>query len=122
MTETIQAVLAPLSAFWVVMEGVMKASNFVNIMRDTIISGVQSGTQLTLHHRKAIFVDWCLSMLGFVISNLLLSGVIFSFAKLVPSVATGIYGVFLITFLGAILFIICGISDYKAIKHVLSAR
>lgn len=122
MHETIQAVLAPLASFWVVLEGYMKATSFVNNMRETIITGVIGSTQLTIEHRKAIFVDWCLSMIGFMISNTLFAWVIASLAKLVPKGAEGIYGVALITFLGVLLFLVCGISDFRAIRYALKCE
>ena len=119
MNETIQIVLAPLAAFWVAMEGFNKTATFVNGMRDTIMSGVMGSTQLTLHHRQAMFVDWRLSIIGFIVADIIFSAIIFSLAGIAQKVAIGIYGVALSTFLGAILFIICGISDYRAIKHTL---
>jgi hypothetical protein len=117
--EKIQIVLAPLASFWLAMEGFMKATTFMNGMRETIISGVIGDHKLTIFHRETIFVDWCLSMIGFIISNTMLSIVIFLLSELVDGAQFAILAVALTTFLGAILFMICGISDYRAISRTL---
>jgi len=120
VTNAVEVVLAPLAAFWVLLDGMMKMVTFVNGMRDVIITGVKDGVELSNNHRRAIFTDWKLSMVGFVGTDVLLSGVVFSLAKLVPDVRWGIYAVSLAVLIGAILFVFCGVSDYKAINSALS--
>ena len=118
--SAVEVVLAPLAAFWVSLDGMMKMVTFVNGMRDVIIAGVKDGIELSINHRRAIFTDWKLSMVGFVGTDVLLSGVVFSLAELVPDVRWGIYAVSLAVLIGAILFVLCGASDYKAINSALS--
>jgi hypothetical protein len=119
MNETIQAALAPLAAFWIALEGFIKAANFVNGMRDTIILGVLGTSQLSFHHRQAIFTDWQLSVVGFISAGIMFSFIVFSLSGLAPRATIGIYAVALNTFLGAVLFLICSVSDYRAIRHAL---
>ena len=120
MNEAIQAALAPLAAFWIALDGVIKMTKFVNDMRETIIFGVRDKAELSLHHRQAMFVDWKLSMVSFVGATFFFSGIVFSLADIVPKASIGIYGVSLSVLLGSVLFTICGVSDYRAIKLALN--
>jgi hypothetical protein len=58
-------------------------------------------------------------MIGFIISNVMLSKVIFLLSILVPDAQFAIQAVALTTFLGVILFMICEISDCRTISRTL---
>lgn len=119
MNDQIQAALAPLGAFWIALEAMMKIASFVNAMRDTIMIGELNKTPLTLQHRQAIFVDWQLTMVGFILADAVFSFVLYSLADVVSQAKIAMYGVAFTTFIGAIIFTACGIFDYKAIKRTL---
>ncbi|MGZ5006784.1 MAG: hypothetical protein ACXWFI_02870 [Methylobacter sp.] len=119
MNDAIQAALAPLAAFWIALDGITKMTQFVNGMREVIIMGVKDEIVLSLNHRKAMFYDWKLTMIGFIGATFMFSGVVFSLADLATQAAIGIYAVSVGICLGAVLFVLCGISDYRAISLAL---
>jgi len=120
----IGTVLAPLAAFWVALEGFMKAATFANGMRDTIISGVQGTSKLTLAHRKTMFLDWRASMMAFILAAFMFAFIVVLLAlDLDPNESYaryGVYGVVAFTSLGGILFAITGFFDYRTISESLA--
>src|SRR6266446_2849446 len=75
--DTIQSALLPLGAFWITFSALQSAASFVNEMRETIVTGYKGNQVLTVRHRKAMFFDWRLAMVGTIIAAFTFSGLIF---------------------------------------------
>ena len=122
--DILQSAFLPLGAFWIALQTITSSVTFVNGMRETIVTGQYDGNPLSVRHRYAIRYDWILSMCGITLMLLTFSVVIFWLAYSQAfttgeeiSVAMIIVGV--ATFFGGILFILCGISDYRLIQWTL---
>lgn len=118
-----QVAVLPLGAFWAIFNSLISAGKFINEMRETVITGIKENCTLTPEHRKAIFLDWRLSMIGVVTGNFTYSFITFWIAfhlkGQVDYVWFPIMIVGIITLFGAFLFIICGISDWNLIQKIL---
>ena len=120
--DTLQSAFLPLGAFWVAFQAIQGSTSFVNGMRETIVTGQLNGVSLTIRHRHAIRFDWLLSMCSTVFALFLFSGVIFWLAlhtQAPLNVSPAMIAVGVSTFLGGLLFTICGISDYRLIQFTL---
>jgi hypothetical protein len=125
MSDLIQGALAPLAAFWVALDGFMKAATFANGIRDTIIIGAKDGEKLTLEHRTAMCLDWSVSTAALVVASFLFSAIVYHLGVgLVRSssrkdTAYGAYAIAAFTLLGGVLFMVSGISDFLTIRGSL---
>jgi len=120
------AVFLPLAGFWVVFDSLNKATQFVNSLRDTIVTGVSGGTKLSTEHKKALLYDWRLSMMGTVFACFLFASIlIFIGEHLFWDVATRgaaamLFGTSSFPFFSGIFFVLCGISDQKLILKTIA--
>jgi len=76
----LEAVVLPLATFWVVVSTMQSAATFVNGLREQVVTGGNERCAYTLAHRKALYLDWQLSMLGTIAAAFGFSGLIVAVA------------------------------------------
>lgn len=130
--DIIQVAFLPLGAFWIALKTLLDTAGFANNMRELIVTGYQGTNQLGLKHRKAIFVDWCLTMMGAIVAAFVFSVLMILIANYITIDSTvsnasnlekASYALVLVgitVFLCGVFFIICGVSDFKLIHATLS--
>lgn len=123
--EDLEMFLLPLAGFWAIFDSLSKAIESVNRMRETILIGQMDGKRLTLEHRKAMFLDWCLTMTGVIGASVLFSGIVFWIQHHVKThphvseISTLLVCVALFPLISAFFFVVCGVSDFKLIHKTL---
>ena len=122
--STLEYYFLPLGAFWVAIQTILGSIAFVNNMRETIVTGQYDGVPLTIRHRYAMRFDWTLSMIGLISGLFMFSIVIFWLAYAQANALGGKISVAMLivgiaTFLGGVLFVLCGISDHRLMQFVL---
>jgi hypothetical protein len=120
--ETLGLSLIPLAVFWASFNSLIKAAEFVNSIRDDILSGMKNGSILSIKAKQAMLFDWILAMIGTVVTSVTFALVILWMGDYVsendfPDVGLAISSQAVVPVLGTFLFILCGISDYKAMRH-----
>jgi hypothetical protein len=112
-----------LGGFWAATKSLLDASAFVNDLRDTVTMGVKGHHSLSLRHRKALRLDWLLTMFGAVAFPLAFSGILFAVAGSVDEkqelVHAVLHVVAYIPLIGSLLFVICGISDWRLMSDAI---
>ena len=122
--SVLESYFLPLGAFWVAIQTILGSITFVNSMRETIVTGQYDGAPLTIRHRYAMRFDWILSMIGLISALFMFSIVIFWLAYAQANTFGGEISVAMVivgitTFIGGILFVLCGISDHRLMQFVL---
>lgn len=105
---------------------IFASAAFVNKMRETVVSGCDGAVRLSLDHRRAIFVDWCLCMVATIVVCCLFAAILFVVGFSVGQ-NTGddrvlAYGLVLVgsyPAICAVLFVGCGIMDVRLIRRAL---
>jgi hypothetical protein len=121
------AVFLPLAGFWVVFDSLNKATQFVNSLRDTIVTGVSGGTELSTEHKRALLYDWRLSMVGTVFACFLFAGILIFigehlyWAAATKGAAEMLFGTSSFPFFSGVFFVLCGVSDQKLILKTIAA-
>ena len=113
-----------LAGFWAATKSMLDASFFVNNLRDTVVIGFKDGHTLSMAHRRALRLDWLLTMTGAVGFPLAFSGILFLVAARVDGNVEGLVHFVLqvvafVPLLGSALFVICGISDWRLMRKAL---
>lgn len=112
-----------LVGFWAATKSLLDASAFVNDLRDTVTIGVKGDQSLSLAHRKALRLDWLLTMFGAVGFPLAFSGILFAVAASVDEALKLVHAVLhivaYIPLIGSLLFVICGISDWRLMNDAI---
>src|SRR5687768_17441824 len=122
---TLEAAVLPLATFWVIVSTIQSAATFVNNMREQVVTGGSERCSFTLAHRRALFLDWKLSMLGTIASAFGFAGLIVVVAQQLSKMpgATAVvsifYAVAAFPALGGLLFIVCAVSDIKLMNRAL---
>lgn len=125
--EQIALALAPLAAFWVAFQCLWSAAKFVNDMRETIVIGRLNSEPLDLHHRRTIYFDWKLTMMGTITAAVMFGGITFWIGLLFTRAADTLLhevGILLLCvsafpWLVALCYIVCGVSDSRLISSAL---
>lgn len=112
----IKDAFSPLFAYWVATEGFVNMANFVNSMRDSVISARLNGQVISHLHRETIRVDWTLTMFGFIFASLGFSAVLWLLTPTTASASVATRAASVVTFLGSILFAACALSDARAMR------
>ena len=110
--------IAPLAAFWVALDGFLKIAAFTNGLRDSILSGKIGANDITLAHKRVLYIDWKLTMAGYTKTVVVFGFILLRLAELTGS-KVSIQGLAFTVFVGAILFVICGIHDSQAIRQCI---
>jgi hypothetical protein len=124
--DGLQLAVLPLAAFWVIFKTLVDAADFVNKMRDKVVSGMDGGNRLDLRHRKAMRTDWIFSVSFTVLSTFLFSGLIFWIAAYIhndPKTAPATFVICLVAcfpLLAGVLFIVVGVSDMRLMNTALA--
>jgi hypothetical protein len=112
-----------LAGFWAATKSLLDASAFVNDLRDTVTMGVKGHQSLSLMHRKALRLDWVLTMFGAVGFPIAFSGILFAVAASVDKdevlVHAVLHVVAYIPLIGSLLFAVCGISDWRLMNNAI---
>lgn len=112
-----------LAGFWAATKSLLDASAFVNDLRDTVTMGVKGHHSLSLMHRKALRLDWLLTMFGAVGFPVAFSGILFAVAGSVDEKEVLVHAVLRIVayipLIGSVLFAICGISDWRLMNDAI---
>ena len=116
----------PLASFWAAFNSLIKAADFVNGIRDVVITGSKNQVTLTPRLRKAMLFDWFLSMFGTIFTCVAFSAIIAWMGFYIDD-KTGETAVAQIMWLvaafpgaGGLLFVLCGISDFRAMTHAIN--
>lgn len=123
----VETAVLPLATFWVIVSTLQSAATFVNTMREQVVSGGSDRRLFTLAHRRAIYLDWQLSMLGTIAAAFGFAGLVFAIAHRLEHVPGGatmepiLWVVALFPLLGGALFIVCGISDRRLMRMALES-
>lgn len=128
-TNLIQLAVLPLASFWAMFTSLISAAKFVNDIRDTIISGQKDKCDMSIEHRRGLFMDWLLSMIGIIVGCIGFATVTYwmgtyierNVTKELAEVALALKLVAMLPAIGAVLFIACGITDTKLIVKALKA-
>jgi hypothetical protein len=121
--QQITQLLTPVAGLWVVHNAMIVSAKFVNNMRETIATGYYEDRILSVDHKRAMLIDWTLSMGGLVATCFLFSGILLSACVWVPMepflkwsiIAIGVYPI-----LGALLFGVCAVWDYKLMRKKIN--
>ncbi|MFM9046970.1 MAG: hypothetical protein ACKOOH_04830 [Cyanobium sp.] len=113
--------IAPLAAFWVALDGFLKIAAFTNGLRDSILSGKIGSNDITLAHKRVLYIDWKLTMAGYTGTVVVFGFILLGLAGLTGS-KVPIQGLAFTVFVGAILFVICGIHDSRAIQQCITRQ
>ncbi len=122
--ESFGVSLIPLASFWALFNSLLKAAEFVNSIRDCVISGKKNNGILSENARRAMLSDWKLTMIGVVSSCigfaaiLLCMGLYLYFSDWdYKSVGMVLALISIAPCFGSILFTLCGMSDLRAMKQ-----
>jgi hypothetical protein len=77
--------LAPLAAFWVALDGFLKIAAFTNGLRDSILSGKIGANDITLAHKRVLYIDWKLTMAGYTGTVVVFGFILLRLAELTGS-------------------------------------
>ncbi len=124
--DGLQLAILPLAAFWLTFKALFDAADFVNKMRDKIVSGMDGSNPIGLQHRKTMRIDWYCCVVFTALAAFLFSGLIFwiavyihSDARTAPaSTVVGLVAFF--PFVAAILFLGCLFSDGRLMNKALA--
>lgn len=128
MSDGISLSVIPIATFWAAFNSLFRAAEFVNGIRDTVIIGKKDNVILSESLRNAMLFDWVLSMVGAIALSLLFAAVIIwmGFYILNMSETSQIaYALWMIgsaPILGAVLFVCCGISDFRAMRQAIQIK
>ena len=99
----------------------LKIAAFTNGLRDSILSGKIGANDITLAHKRVLYIDWKLTMAGYTGTVVVFGFILLRLAELTGS-KVSIQGLALSVFVGAILFVICGIHDSRAIQQCITRQ
>jgi hypothetical protein len=116
-----------LAGIWAATSSMLTASAFVNDLRDTVVIGIKNDERLSPMHRRVLVYDWLLTMSGAVAFPLMYS------AFLIVVVLAGgpgaprpfqivLLGVAVVPALGSLLFLLCGIADWRLMRSAMSSK
>ncbi len=117
--------LIPLASFWATFNSLLSAAQFVNEIRDTVISGVKNSAVLSKEVRLSMKYDWILAMIGTIGAALLFAGLLIWmgwYIRIVTSswpVTGAVWAVASYPIIGSVLFFLCGRSDIKAMNQAI---
>jgi hypothetical protein len=116
-----------LAGFWAATTSMLNASKFVNDLRDTVVIGRKDGKDLLLPHRRVLAYDWLLTMSGAVAFPLMYSVflmvVVFAGGQGGnPPIQIALYGIACVPALGSLLFLLCGIADWRLMRSAMSSN
>jgi len=123
----------PLASFWAMYNSLLSASEFVNNLRDAVLSGRLGGNGISPSHRRVLFWDWILCMIGTGSACLAFAGIIaFSgyFAcqsgvlgkagdEIPLLMSRALYVTAGTPIIGFGILIACGVSDYRHMKEAM---
>lgn len=128
MKEVLELAFLPLASFWVMHSSLLGASKFLNDIRDTVITGVKNGVEISYDHRKVLLWDWKLSLFGTFsacgVFFLLIFWAGFYVLRKRDFPSHGELGHVLILtsftpIIGGLLFYLCGVSDARLMEDSL---
>jgi hypothetical protein len=113
-----------LAGIWAATKAMLEATAFVNALRDTVVIGRKDGETLTHSHRRTLRNDWLLTMIGAVLFPIMYSAflfvIIFAGTADVPMPFRLVLGgVACIPIFGSVLFVICGVGDWRLMQQAL---
>jgi hypothetical protein len=116
-----------LAGIWAATKAMLDATAFVNALRDTVVIGRKDGETLTHSHRRTLRNDWLLTMIGAVLFPAMYSAFLFVItfagtADLAVPFQFVLGGVACIPLIGSVLFVICGVGDWRLMQQALEKR
>jgi hypothetical protein len=76
MEQLLTQFITPVVGLWAVHNVILASAEFVNKMRETVISGMRDNNKITPDHRRAILIDWSLSMIAVIGVCIIFSGIL----------------------------------------------
>jgi hypothetical protein len=123
--DGLQNILGPLASLWAVHNAIFYSAEFVNRMREIVITGVDGPAHLTTRHRQAILIDWVLCMSATILVSMLFASILIGVAHnmppvpSVPSVSWALYLVAGYPAICSLLFIACSVMDIRLMREAL---
>ena len=116
--------IIPLAAFWAAFNSIIKAAEFVNAIRDAVLSGTKDGAVLSRRAREAMLFDWQLAMTGIIASSSAFAFIMlwmgyYIFQSIDNHVGAVVGLTAIVPLFGTVLFILCGFSDRRAMRGEL---
>ncbi|HVT60343.1 MAG TPA: hypothetical protein VHR45_18365 [Thermoanaerobaculia bacterium] len=119
--------IAILAGVWANWNSVIQAARFVNDLRESVVTGQKGNRHLTLDHRRAMRFDWLLTMAGAiavsVVFGVILLGIVLASVPASDRILKGVLLLLGLTpILGAVLFVLCGVNDWRLMGKALAAH
>ena len=122
--ESNQLALVMVAGIWAALNTLVSAYKVINDKRDVIISGKFEGEDISLEHRRLMFVnDWIPLKFGIAIASLIFAFALFSIPYLTDDPNPWLVTLSILATLGPfgsfLAFSILGFRDYKFIQRAL---
>jgi len=122
--EAIVPLITPIGGLWVIHSTIFSSAEFVNKMRETVVTGLYDGHHISSPHRKAMLVDWVLCMLAveavcFMFSGIIIAAAVFILTGLFFWIALVIASYPLLC---GVFFGVCSVSDFRLMRHAALSK
>ena len=114
----------PLASFWAAFNSMVKVAEFVNSIRDSVLSGMKNNAKLSHKARRCMFFDWKLAMVGVISSSMTFELImiwmghyIYEYGGEISVIGCVVGITASVPLLGSVLFILCGVSYYRTMQE-----